>query len=222
HYYPDPFAAAVGDFGCAQGNLSLLLAEEGYEIYAVDINPKFIEYARLKHERGVIHWIQGGIDDELAIPRESLDVVVLGEVVEHCAFPEKVVHNASRYLKRGGLMLITTPNGSRIKSTLPTFSTVLGEGHRRKYTERQFGPDQKDHLFQFTLKETRYLIPEQGALVEWGYAGTSRLVTNRVSRHFLRFLPVAAIKKGLRALAHVPWINARTCESIFVVLRKHN
>lgn len=220
HYYPDPFAAAVGDFGCAQANISLLLAEAGYEVYAVDIEPKFLAYARLKYESGVIHWVQGRIDAALAVPEASLDAVILGEVVEHCAFPEKVVRHVFRYVKPGGLVIITTPNGARLKSHLPTFSVVRRDEKRSEYAARQFGPDQQDHLFQFTLEETRYLIPERGEFVEWGYAGTSRLITNRFSRPFLRLLPMIVIKKGLRALAHIPWINARTFENIFVVLRK--
>lgn len=222
HYYPVPNTVTVGDFGCAQANVGLLLAEEGYEVFAVDIEPKFLAYAQLKYESGAIHWIHGRIEADLAIAEESLDVVILGEVVEHCAFPEKVVSNALRYVKPGGLVIITTPNGARIKSNLPTFSAVLRDEKRAEYAARQFGPDQKDHLFQFTLEETRYLIPERGELVEWGYAGTSRLITNRFIRLFLRFLPVVVIKKGLRALAHIPWINARTFENIFVVLRKRN
>jgi 2-polyprenyl-3-methyl-5-hydroxy-6-metoxy-1,4-benzoquinol methylase len=44
----------VLDLGCAQGNLALLLAEEGYSCCAVDLRPEFLAYAGLKYERGAL------------------------------------------------------------------------------------------------------------------------------------------------------------------------
>ena len=40
----------VAEIGCAQANLGLLLAEEGYAVVALDLMPQAVSYARRKHE----------------------------------------------------------------------------------------------------------------------------------------------------------------------------
>jgi 2-polyprenyl-3-methyl-5-hydroxy-6-metoxy-1,4-benzoquinol methylase len=100
-FFLETSGVTVGEFGCAQANMSLLLAESGYEVYAIDVNLSFLEYSRLKWEKGDIKWILGNIDN-LAIPELSLDVAILGEVVEHCAYPEEIVEKVFGIVRPGG------------------------------------------------------------------------------------------------------------------------
>ena len=88
--FPDPKDISIGDFACAQGNIGLSLAELGYNVFAVDINPVFINYSKKKYEKGNIQWIVSEISD-LTIKPDSLDVVIIGELIEHCAYPEEII-----------------------------------------------------------------------------------------------------------------------------------
>lgn len=220
HYFPDPSRHKVAEFGCAQANMSLLLAELGYQVWAVDINPAFLRYGQCKYERGNVVWLVANIDEELDIPLGSLNVVILAEVVEHCAYPEEIVRKALCYIRPGGLLIGTTPNGARIKTELPTFCSVKDSEQRRAFLNKQFGPDADDHLFLFTLQEARYLVPPNGLWLEGGYLGTSRLMTNRFARPLLKMLPVPLIEKSIRWLSHVPWISRKTCENIYFIIKK--
>jgi len=45
-------AKCLLDVGCAQATLALMLAEKGYDVTAVDLRKKFIEYAKTRYTHG--------------------------------------------------------------------------------------------------------------------------------------------------------------------------
>jgi len=67
-----PINIEIAEFGCAQANMSLLLAQEGYETFAIDIDEEFIEYSKKKYEFGKITWICSNIED-LSIEKTFFD-----------------------------------------------------------------------------------------------------------------------------------------------------
>ena len=75
--FPTPTQVKVGDFACAQGNMSLSLAEEGYDVLAIDINPIFIEYSKMKYEFGNIEWICEDLNDLDSLTK-MLDIAIVG------------------------------------------------------------------------------------------------------------------------------------------------
>jgi SAM-dependent methyltransferase len=215
---PDPTIVTVAEFGCAQGNMSLLLAEAGYRTIAIDIDPLFLEYSKRKHERGDVQWIKSGID-QLRLPENSLDIAILGEVVEHCAYPEDIIENIFRYLKLGGLLIITTPNGARLKTGLQTFSKFSKKEQRKIFESKQFGPAGPDHLFLFRLDELDLILPSDAHPLSKGYLG-STIVINRYTYQFFKWLPVHVLERSIRALAQLPIFNALTFNNIYVVVGK--
>jgi SAM-dependent methyltransferase len=200
--------------------MSLLLAEKGYTVTAVDQDANFLEYSQLKYEKGNIQWVQANFSDE-NIPIEPVDVAILGEIIEHCAYPEKIIENILSYVKPGGICIITTPNGNRIKAQLPSFRQVLREYSRDTLARRQFGPDGSDHLFLFTLKEARSIIPQQTQLLGCGYLGGSILI-HASSIALLAWFRPRIIKKMIRFLAGIPVINRRTFHNFYLIFKKVN
>lgn len=208
----------VAEIGCAQGNMSLKLAEKGFKVFAVDIDEKFLEYGKLKYEKGDITWVRANIE-ELNIPKESIDVAIMGEIIEHCAYPEDVIAKTLEFVKPGGYVFITTPNGSRVKTGLPTFGQFSAKEDRKKFEELQFGPDGNNHLFLFTLQEVTSLIPQNAKIVESGYLGSSILLNRRTYKLF-KIFPYGMFVGILNMLAKIPFINKKTFNNIYTVIQK--
>lgn len=216
--FPAPDQVRIGDFACAQGNISLILAESGYEMSAIDINPTFIEYSKMKYEKGKIEWIVGSIES-LNFPAEILDVAIAGELLEHCAYPEEIMEKILGFVRPGGLLILTTPNGSKCKTSLPTFKQVSSKEQRKMFEERQFGPVGKHHLFLFKLKEIQCILPPEAEIIDKGYLGGTTLM-NRYTKLFCKLFPLQFVQDVNRVLSKVPVINTKTFNNIYVVLRK--
>jgi len=216
--YPNMGDIKIGDFACGQGNLSLMLAEMGAKVTAVDIEKIFIEYAKKKYEKGVVDWIGCNIED-LDLPGNMFDVAIAGEIIEHCAYPEDMVERVLNYIRPGGSLVVTTPNGDYLRNHLPTFNEVRSKNLRRKFESQQFGPDGEYHLFLFNLEEIREIFPPNAKIIERGYMGGTVLI-NEYSRHLFKVFPVSFVEKLIRFLARIPIINRKTFYNIYVLLKK--
>jgi SAM-dependent methyltransferase len=210
---------AVAELGCAQGNVSLLLAEAGCRVTAVDLNPIFLNYSQAKYERGDITWRLANIEEH-GLSLESQEFVILGEVVEHCAYPERIVDKCFKLLVPGGYLLITTPNRSFLGSQrLPSFRQILKRSSRSDLEARQFGPDGKDHLFLFTRRELRLLCPFGGTIAASGYLSNSLLHKLPKVLVALLFNPTSA-SKTMRLLSLLPMVNRLSSSGQFLLIRK--
>ena len=116
-------------------------------------------------------------------------------------------------------MIITTPNASRIFTGLPTFGHLLNKEQRKQFMEKQFGPDDQDHLFLFQLDEIRYILPKEVRVIESGYLGGIFLI-NKYTHFFLKLVPIKYIEKFIRNLSKIPLINRRLYNHIYTVVKK--
>ena len=181
-----PPGSAVLEIGCSQANTRLLLAEAGYRSIGLDIRPDALQYALTKYEHGVFHCV-GGSAEALPFAAKSLDGVILGEVLEHCAEPVAILQECVRPLKSGGIVVVTTPNGDCLSGRQPRYDPrVAGRG---ELTKRQFGPAGEDHLFAFTLTSLCQVLAAAGfEVVHAGYFG-SIVYSDRLSRIKRTFSP---------------------------------
>ncbi len=211
-----PPGSLVLEVGCSQANASLLLAEAGYRTIGLDIRPAALQYARSKYERGEFHCVTGSAQS-LPFAPESLDAVILGELLEHCADPVGILQESARPLKSGGLLVVTTPNGGYIASRDAAYDpAVAGSAELAK---SQFGPGGEDHLFAFTLASLRQVFAAAGLeLVHAGYAG-SVVCSDRLGTLKRIFSP-----QGLAALSRlvnrIPGLNRLLSYTLFAVGRK--
>ncbi len=212
-----PFGGRVAEIGCAQGNMSLMLAERGYKVKAIDLNPEFLNYSRLKYEKGDIEWVHSNLEDLEAEAR--FDAIVLAEIIEHCAWPEKVVQGALDRLNPGGFLVVTTPNAEKAGERLPTFSNFAGEEKRKELEKMQFGPAGEDHLFLFTMREMKSLVPKGSRIASAGYLGGS-LAFNSKTHPLFRALPLGFYRRLIRGMAWVPLFNRYSFHNIYMVLQK--
>ena len=117
---------AALDVGCGAGLLAEPLARLGASVTALDAAPELIEAARA-HATA-----QGLAIDYRAIAVEALDghydLVTAMEVIEHVADPQAFVHALAARLAPGGLIILSTPNRTRLSKLL---TITLAEGFGR-------------------------------------------------------------------------------------------
>jgi len=218
-FRPSP-GIKIGEFGCAQGIIALTLAEIGYHVHAFDINVSFIEYAQLKYEKGQVEWHVGNIN-ELDFPKDSLDVAILGEVIEHCAFPEEIVSKVLEFVKPDGILIITTPNAARIRTSLPHFSKYLPKESRQELEKWQYGPGSSNHLFLFSKDEIKLIIPRNYRIISQGYLGGTILI-NRHNLFLLKIFPATRIPLILKFFSNLGIISNLTCHNLYAVIQKES
>lgn len=129
----------VLDLGCGNGSLSNLIAQQGYEVVGVEESELGFKFARLNFPE--CHFIQASIYD-LPYPelKNSFDVVISLEVIEHLLYPKELVRAAKKCLKPNGRLIITTPYHGYLKNLFLAVSgkmdqhfTVLWDGGHVKF-----------------------------------------------------------------------------------------
>jgi 2-polyprenyl-3-methyl-5-hydroxy-6-metoxy-1,4-benzoquinol methylase len=212
--HPDPAGVRVGEFGSAHANTSLLLAEEGYRAWAIDVNSERLQYSRTKYERGEVEWVCSDFES-LALPEDFFDVAIVGEVIGLCAYPEQVLATIARFVRPSGHMIVTTPNGSRVALRYPPMAEVLA-GDRKPLEARQFSGE---YLFKVPPSAWPSLTPPGCELLESGYFGSTILV-NRFTAWALRPLSDRMVQLLLGAVSRTPVLNRFTSKTIYAVFRK--
>jgi 2-polyprenyl-3-methyl-5-hydroxy-6-metoxy-1,4-benzoquinol methylase len=199
----------VLDLGCAQGNVALLLAEAGLETWAVDLRSEFLEYAGRKYERGKFRRCAANAE-ALPFAAGAFELVVWGEMIEHVAYPEKVLGEIRRVLRPGGHLVLSTPNGRRLRTGLPTFGQVADRG---ALVAKQFKPDSDGHLFLFAQRELEALLGASSfRLCDHRYYGTPWLTGRLGFRHWMRWMPPRWRRAFDQFTLHMPGISPLLAE----------
>lgn len=207
-----PPGGRIADVGCASGATTILLAERGFSVIGVDLRPSFLRYASKKEDRSSVAWL---VANALELPFEpnALDALILGEILEHVAEPHHLVSRALSFVRPGGVLVCTTPNGGGFRDrVLPSYSEASRDLADLK--SRQFGPAGEDHLFALRPNELRGLVPAD-ASSELVFAGSGL---------WSRPLAFVARSRVLSALvewcsSHGPWARRLCTTSILIVVR---
>lgn len=197
------------DIGCAQGNYSICLSEYGYRVIGMDIRKSFLEYALLKIEDPKKLNLDLCIADSNSLPfgSDSFDCVLLLEIIEHVKYPEKILREAHRILRKGGLLILSTVNKKRVTSRSKSFN----EFKRDRLLDRPFATNTakgSEHLFELTDDECHNILVESGFVIHssWtiAFMGMYLLIPifKRFPQNILRnvsnaFLKISPIKEML-------------------------
>lgn len=207
-----PAPAEVADIACAAGNFALTLAERGYDVTAVDLLEELLEYAKKKHTAGKIRFIPSNLMD-YRHPK-PLDGILMGEVIEHVAWPEQLIAAARENLRDGGIFVLTTPNGTYAGNDLPTFSSITAD--RREFEGKQF--HHGHHLFLYTPEELKGLLERGGFEVLRTEVFNSHYLTK--SGMFRYFFTAKFLKRLDGWLSKVPFRSMSSANMMVAVARK--
>ncbi|MBU1092761.1 class I SAM-dependent methyltransferase [Patescibacteria group bacterium] len=98
------------DVGCATGGFLDYLHERGFEhLYGIDIINTYVTQARKKR----IHKIKIGQAESIPFADNSMDLLVMDQVLEHLVDPKKAFREARRVLAEDGMLCISVPDASR-------------------------------------------------------------------------------------------------------------
>lgn len=100
------------DIGCATGAFLHLASKAGYNTKGVEPVIEQAAYARKRYDLDVIQGYIGDPRQSINLPDEEFDVVVMLAVIEHVLDVHDVIRAASRCLRHGGILYLTTPDVS--------------------------------------------------------------------------------------------------------------
>lgn len=198
--------ARVADLGCAQGNIGLRVAETGCRVILGDRWPTMLSYARRKRERGRVDYV---VLELALLPFADgcLDCIVSCEVIEHLDSPEMLISESHRVLRPGGILLLTTPNGSALRRNLPIWSEIKQIDHRNLPADRD------DHRLLFTPDELADEMQAHGFSILTKRTFNTPVITGFMKlRYLTRRLPTSARNVMEDVISHL--LPARAVRAI--------
>lgn len=138
---PEEFRGKILDVGCANGVYLYNLRNQGWDVYGIEPSQEAVNFARNKF---ALKNVKQGFLEDNNYPDEFFDVVTLRHVIEHLPDPKEAIMEIKRILKKGGLLIITTPNFDSINEKI--------------FKQFWFPLETPRHLYLFTLKTMRKLL----------------------------------------------------------------
>jgi len=152
------------DIGCTNGNWARHWATRGWDTAGIDISQDYVAAAR---DAGVDARFCDLNRDSLPFGDTEFDLIFAGEVIEHLVDTDGFLAEVCRCCKRGGHLIVTTPNlasfENRIRLLLGVYPAWLnynlsGSGHVRAYTPRVLKRQLLGHGFR-VLRHTGNWVP---------------------------------------------------------------
>ncbi len=101
----------VLDIGCGAGDTLLSLKSLGWNVYGLDIDSSAV---RAANRRGLKNVSYGSFRDMKKYPNSFFDAIRLYHVIEHLNDPQRCLSLIFKKLKKGGELIIGTPNAKSV------------------------------------------------------------------------------------------------------------
>ena len=153
------------EVGCGAGNLLLRATVRGCYPVAVDLSMRSLQFVRSRlQEASSRHDGPSGfgcaqaVGELLPVTSDSFDWVVLSEVIEHLRAPERAIREATRVLRGGGRLLVTTPNYRSLWPVMERAVDFLNVAPRMAGAQ---------HITHFHPASLRHLLLDAGLTIEF-------------------------------------------------------
>lgn len=147
-----PSSKFILDVGCGAGNNAKLLSEMGKIVDGITLSDEEVKLAS-KYCRTVIKYnLEDGLPEEL---ESSYDVVLCSHVLEHIAYPEKLLTDIKGKLNhKDSILLIALPNFLSYRNRL---KILFGN-----FDYEQYGIMDYTHLRFYTFKSAKLMLERNG------------------------------------------------------------
>jgi 2-polyprenyl-3-methyl-5-hydroxy-6-metoxy-1,4-benzoquinol methylase len=108
-YLADRPAGRLLDIGCGDGTMLKQAMSLGWSVEGVDIDATVLENARSK---GLL--VHLGAVEELNLPDDSFDLILMSHLIEHVYDPIRLLRECRRLLSPGGRLIVATPNAESL------------------------------------------------------------------------------------------------------------
>jgi SAM-dependent methyltransferase len=148
-----PRGSRILDAPCGAGELTAALRDDGYAVQGADINPA------PANRLGDAFTI-ADLSHPLPWPDESFDAVLSVEGIEHLENRHAYLRELFRVLKRGGVLVLTTPNIVSVRSRV----RFRGSGffHHDPRPLREGARHPLHHIGLMTFPDLRYALHTAG------------------------------------------------------------
>lgn len=145
-------AKYILDIGCGNGDNARILNKYGRVIDGITLSEKEKENAQQYMSNIYIHNLENGLPSDLAY---KYDVIICSHVIEHIAYPKKLLNDIKQMLSPNGILIVALPNlmhyQSRFRLLFGDFnyeeSGIWDYTHLRWYTFKTGGELLTHHNF---------------------------------------------------------------------------
>ncbi len=205
----------VLEIGCATGDLLLEMKIEGACVKGLEISEFATKIAR---KRGLDVTV-GTIEDYVSDHCECFDILVAFEVIEHVFSPVRFIQNASKLMRQGGLLLLSTPNYACVN----------------RFGKDWFGFNASfEHIYFLSIDVLTKIATQSGFVNKYwetshylGWAKCSSVFVNRQFQRLLNFFFIIKEHGFLKAVKFIRLNSSnlslyRNGHSILLILIKNN
>ncbi|MBB3836422.1 2-polyprenyl-3-methyl-5-hydroxy-6-metoxy-1,4-benzoquinol methylase [Runella defluvii] len=139
---------SILDIGCGFGDNARILARDGRNIDGITLSEEEARNAGMYLNNVYIHNLENGLPLEIA--QNKYDIVICSHVIEHIAYPEKLLSDVREILSHNGKLIIALPN---IMIYQARFQLLLGN-----FNYKETGIWDYTHLRWYTYKSAKNLL----------------------------------------------------------------
>ena len=169
----EPACRRVLDVPCGEGAFVQRLAARGYHVQGADVQDQ------LKVTGAA--FVRADMNASLPFEAGAFDAVVSIDGIEHIERPFDFVRECRRVIRPGGVLVLSTPNISALRSRWRWLLTGFHHGSKTPLDET--GPSPWHHIGLVSLPEIRYVLHSNGFQI-------TALATNRVKPVSWLYLPL--------------------------------
>jgi 2-polyprenyl-3-methyl-5-hydroxy-6-metoxy-1,4-benzoquinol methylase len=137
-----PAPGKILDIGCSLGYFLNRAKAHGYQTYGIEISEYAFNFAKKSGHKV----LKGELKDN-SFPKEYFDVITLFQTIEHFPNPSAELKKIYSFLKKDGLLVITSPNAN----------SLVAKSMGKKWFSYRL-----EHLYYFTPKTIKILLQEAG------------------------------------------------------------
>jgi ubiquinone/menaquinone biosynthesis C-methylase UbiE len=174
----------VLDAPCGEGALALHLARRGCQMWCLDCQPDALRI------QGVA-FTTGDLGQRLPFDDAFFDAAACVDGIEHLENPFQAVREFHRVLRPGGLLVVSTPNISAMRSRFRFLLSGFHNKFKRPLDEAH--PSPSHHITPLTFPWLRYLLHTSGFRIAAARANRIKLA----SYPYTLLYPAAALYTAL-------------------------